>query len=130
MVTPSDHQTPEEVKRRLQAIGQLAQASFAQTHEVREQALRLSREATRNSANSIRATHRGEFERAQQLLDEVAALAKRIDALLKDHPWVSTTPGTLKTRSRSMPRPARPSRSHGGLEWPAPGSLGSGRPRT
>ncbi len=72
----------------LREIAETAEASFRQTHDVREQALRLSREIVRNSANSIRATHRGEFEKARRLLTEVSELAAEIETTLKDHPNV------------------------------------------
>ena len=72
----------------LTRIAALAQDSFTRTHEVRERALTLSRQIVRNSANSIRAAHRGEFDQARELLGEVAALAAEIDPLLADHPKV------------------------------------------
>ena len=79
---------PEDHKTELTAIAEAARASFLETHEAREQALRLSREIVRNSANSIRATHRGEFDNARDLLDKVARLAGEIDTLLEGHPGV------------------------------------------
>ena len=66
--------TPDR-KNELQAIADSAAQEFATTHADREQGLRLSREIVRNSANSIRATHRGEFDQARKLLDDVTALA-------------------------------------------------------
>jgi translin len=81
----SANQTPDDHKRRLRLIGEAAQASFAQTHDAREQALRLSRQVIRNSANSIRATHRGDFEQARRLLDTVAGLVQEIEHALETH---------------------------------------------
>ena len=78
----------EERKTELQAVAETARASFMDTHEVREKALRQSREIVRNSANSIRATHRGEFEQARRLLKVVVSLAEETDRLLEDHPKV------------------------------------------
>lgn len=80
--------TAEEQAQTLRRIGDLAQAFFAETHGAREQAFALSREVVRNSANSIRATHRGEFTLARQLLDVVAQLNSQIERLLESEPAV------------------------------------------
>ena len=80
---PDDH-----LKSELREIAQAAHAGFTATHEVRERALRLSREITRSSANSIRATHRGELDGAKRLLKRVSSLAEEMDALLEKHPNV------------------------------------------
>ena len=72
----------------LQSISDFARASFTETHEVREQALRLSREIIRTSANSIRATHRGELGSARSLVEEVAETAGRLHAIRETHPRV------------------------------------------
>lgn len=72
----------------LAKIAIFAQDSFTRTHEVREKALALSRQIVRNSANAIRAAHRGEFNQAQVLLEEVANLVQEIDPLLQNHPKV------------------------------------------
>ncbi len=74
-----------EKKARLRAVADLAQAGFTSTHEAREQALRLSREITQNSANSIRATHRGEFHQARDRLDHIASLVDRINTFREQH---------------------------------------------
>ena len=78
----------EDLTSDLRTIAESTQASFQETHEVREQALRLSREIVRNSANSIRATHRGDFEQAQALLDQVTALVRQVEEALQDNPRV------------------------------------------
>ena len=85
---PAAPETIREVSSVLEAIGQSANDAFAQTHDARESALRLSRDIIRYSANSIRATHRGEFEEARRLLGEVAGLAERIESGLENHPRV------------------------------------------
>ena len=72
----------------LRRIADEARLSFAGTHEAREQALRLSREIIRNSANSIRATHRAEYEEALVLLSKLAGLVKDMREVLQDHPSV------------------------------------------
>ena len=74
-----------DFKSELSSIGDAARVGFTQTHEVREQALRLARRMVQNSAGSIRATHRGEVDRARDMLTETAGLAAQVDTLLKDH---------------------------------------------
>ncbi len=88
MTPPSSPETPDETKLRLRQIGDLAQASFADTHAAREKLLHVSREVVRNSANSIRATHRGEFDQARKLLDTTAGLLKQLEVLRDRHPRV------------------------------------------
>lgn len=52
------------------------------TNEARERALPLCRAAIRHAANCIRAVHRGELDRAEELLDRSrAAVAEAADAL-------------------------------------------------
>ena len=69
----------------LRKIADDARDSFAETHEAREQALRLSREIIRNSANSIRATHRAEYDQARELLSTLTQLVEEMDTVLEDH---------------------------------------------
>ena len=72
----------------LHELSQVSQTWFLNEHQAREQALRMSREIVRNSANSIRATHRGEFPTARHLLEEITVLTKEINAILEYHPRV------------------------------------------
>ena len=72
----------------LQGVGDVAQARFLEEHGARERALRSSREIVRNSANSIRAAHRGEFAAADELLETVAELAGGMMDILQSHPRV------------------------------------------
>lgn len=85
---PSERVSPEDQRSELRAIAESARASFTDTHGARERALTLSREVIRSSANSIRATHRSEFEQARQLLNEVTSLVGRIERLLEGHPSI------------------------------------------
>ena len=80
--------SPEDQKLRIRRISELVQAAFSETHQAREQALTLSRQVTRNSANSIRATHRGELVQAKELLNRSAELLREIEHALKGHPAV------------------------------------------
>ena len=72
----------------LRSYAALAQGEFARHHGAREEALRLSREIIRGSANSIRASHRAEWERAEELAAGVRSLVRRLDAVREDHPKV------------------------------------------
>ena len=79
---------PGETTAELAAFAEMARAGFSRTHEVRERALRVSREIVRRSANSIRATHRGELEQARSMIKEVSGLVAEIETLLEGHPNV------------------------------------------
>ena len=72
----------------LKAVSESAQSRFSSTHEAREKGLRLSREVIRNSANSIRATHRGDFEQARDLRDKILGLVQEMERALGAHPAV------------------------------------------
>ena len=78
----NDQVSSDELKRDLTRIAERAESSFSETHAAREKALRLSREIIRSSANSIRATHRGDYDQARQLRDEAARLVAEIEAEL------------------------------------------------
>ncbi len=58
---------------------------FAEKNSAREKALAASRAIIRLSANAIRAVHRGEFERATQLLDEARGVRDDAVAALAGH---------------------------------------------
>ena len=72
----------------LQEVATDTEARFLEAHEAREQTLRFSREVIRKSANSIRATHRGEFDRAKELLAQVGSLASEMEKVREAHPRV------------------------------------------
>src|SRR5690606_6344289 len=59
--------------------------NFAAKNAAREQGLSASRSVIRLSANAIRAVHRGEFDRARELLDEARAIRDAAVEALKDH---------------------------------------------
>ena len=86
MVPPDTEQTADEQRARLRDVAEGARSRFLSTHGAREQALRLARDMISNSANSIRATHRGDFDRAKSLLDKVSTLASEIEDALEAHP--------------------------------------------
>lgn len=60
-------------------------ANFAEKNEARERALAASRTLIRQSANAIRAVHRGEFEQAAAMLDEARVVRDRAVEALAAH---------------------------------------------
>ena len=69
----------------IDAIGKEAIDHLALKHAARERALPKSRTAIRYCANSIRATHRHEFEAAEALLSQAAALLVEMEIDLQNH---------------------------------------------
>ena len=69
----------------LESVGQKAIEYLGLKHAARERALPKSRAAIRFCANSIRATHRQEFQSAQELLAQASALLKEMELGLQDH---------------------------------------------
>jgi translin len=67
---------------RLNDIAEEALEALEARHRVREQALELSRQLIRHSANTIRAIHRGEFDKAREMLDEGRAVADQFSTNL------------------------------------------------
>ncbi len=63
-----------------------AQGELSMKNAAREQAFPLSRTAIRQCANAIRATHRGEFEAATELLAEARRLVYTMMTTLAEHP--------------------------------------------
>jgi translin len=69
----------------IDTIGREALAYLELKHAARERALPKSRAAIRCCATSIRATHRQEVARAQELLAQAAALLREMQEDLHDH---------------------------------------------
>ena len=61
----------------VEALSESATAVLAAKNAAREAALGPCREAIRNSANAIRAVHRGDFATAEQLSDKAGLLCSR-----------------------------------------------------
>ena len=106
-------------------MAELAHASFADTHAAREDALRLSRQVIRNSANSIRATHRGEFEEARQLIDKVSSLVQEIKQRLEGHPCIYYA-GYVEDAHKEYAEASATLSFAGGLNLSGPDELGVG----
>lgn len=69
----------------LDIVGLEAQKYLGLKHAARERALPKSRAAIRYCANSIRATHRHEFQAARELLKDASALLEEMATDLRDH---------------------------------------------
>lgn len=69
----------------LEQVGKTALEHLALKHAARERALPKSRATIRYCANSIRATHRHEFETAEQLIGQAGSLIMEMVADLRDH---------------------------------------------
>ena len=68
--------------------GEAVNEMLAATHAERERALTASRTLIRYSANSIRATHRGEYEESRRLIAEADGLRSTLEAGKREHPEV------------------------------------------
>jgi translin len=68
----------------LNDIAQEALEALEARHRVREKALELSRRLIRHSANTIRAIHRGEFEKAKEMLDEGRLVVEQFNSDLAE----------------------------------------------
>lgn len=69
----------------IEALAERARESFAAKNTAREAGLSRSRETIRHSANAIRAVHRGEFDRAEELVSRAGELLAEGKAALAGH---------------------------------------------
>ncbi|HEX5939565.1 MAG TPA: haloacid dehalogenase [Dehalococcoidia bacterium] len=76
----------ENVDKQLEPIVEEIASNFAGKNKAREQGLSASRDAIRLSANSIRAVHRGEFDKAAELCAQAGNLLQEARASLAEHP--------------------------------------------
>ncbi len=72
------------------SLGDAARAAFEEKHHAREVTIAASRKAIQACAASIRATHRGEFDAAEQLAREARDHVSEADEALVGHPDVRT----------------------------------------
>ncbi|MFQ5988063.1 MAG: haloacid dehalogenase [Dehalococcoidia bacterium] len=70
---------------RLELMAEKARKTLAAKDASRERALQLCREALRYSTDAIRAVHRGEYEKAEDLLASARLLLKELDKTLSEH---------------------------------------------
>lgn len=76
---------PQGPTASLERIAEQATALLRGKNAARETALRLSREIIRTSANSIRAAHRGEYERAAQGVQQARTSLEEARRVLTGH---------------------------------------------
>lgn len=72
----------------LQKICDKIRKAFDAKDEAREKGLTLSRNVIRNSANAIRAIHRGEFAQAEALVEQSAGMIQQAAKALREYPDV------------------------------------------
>lgn len=78
----------ENIGDQLEPIMKGVRAVFIDKNQAREQALPLSRETIRHSANAIRAIHRGEFDQAEELIARARDLVAQAKEAVRDHPSI------------------------------------------
>ena len=112
--------TPRALRASLEAIEAVARQELDAKHAARERALVESRALIRTCANTIRAVHRHEFERAAAMLAEAGAASSRLADDLREHPdlyWAGYVQDAQKeyaeacatyraVRGESLPMPA------------------------
>ena len=79
---------PTKYSADLSEIGQQAIDQLNDRNRDREQALAVSREVVRMSANAIRAVHRADFEEARGLVQKGAARLKEAEHIREDNPLI------------------------------------------
>ena len=75
-----------DVSGQLESVTEAIRERFAAKHRAREEALPLSREAIRHSANAIRAIHRHDEAAARALLEQARDRAMAAKRALTDYP--------------------------------------------
>jgi translin len=70
----------------IESLAELSREGLASKNTAREAGLGRSRDAIRNSANAIRAVHRGDFALAEELSGKAGALLAEAKQALRDHP--------------------------------------------
>ncbi len=73
------------VRQQVEALSESAMAVLASKNAAREAALGRCRDAIRNSANAIRAVHRGDFATAEELSGRAGQLLSEAKAALAGH---------------------------------------------
>lgn len=72
----------------LSEIAAQAIDQFTLRNASREQALGISREVIRFSANAIRTVHRGQFDEAREIIERAAARLKETEDIRKENPEI------------------------------------------
>jgi len=63
-------------------------ADFEVKNQVREETLKVCRQVIRDASVAIRHIHRGEMERAEELMDEAAAELGKLKEITREHPEI------------------------------------------
>lgn len=113
------------VRIELDRIVAEVQAGLSGAHAAREEALPLCREAIRLSANSIRAVHRGESERAQELVECCRAQLTDVERALRNYPELYYA-GFVHDAQKEFAEASLTLALVAGRQLPAPASLGVG----
>lgn len=85
---PTEQVSTDQLIEAIQSAGAAASELMAGTHSAREQAITTSRQIIRFSANSIRATHRAEYDEARELIAQAADLRAKLEPHRDAHPAV------------------------------------------
>ena len=79
---------PTNYSEDLARIAAKATEALTRRHQAREQALAVSREVIRLSANAIRAVHRGDFDDARQLIDRASQRLQETRHIRDENPEI------------------------------------------
>ena len=79
---------PSRYSAHLSEIGTAVINELTERNRDREQALSVSREVIRFSANAIRAVHRGDFDDARELIDKGGARLREADHIRESSPQI------------------------------------------
>ncbi len=96
---------------------------FLARHEAREAAFGASREAIRAAANAIRAIHRGEFLRAEELIAAAAGALERAVVVAGEHPDVLHG-GFVQDAAKEYAEARITAAAVAGASWPTPEEVG------
>jgi translin len=107
----------------IDTIAEKVRGSLEARHRAREAALALSREIIRTSANTIRAAHRGELERAREMLRGAKDAVEQIARMQAEHPEIYGA-GYVHDCQKEFAEAAAFLALVGGGELPDPDELG------
>ena len=79
---------PTRYGPQLAALSAQAVEELSARHRAREQALGVSRQVIRNSANAIRAVHRNDFDEARRLIAEAGSRLAETRSIRADNPEI------------------------------------------
>ena len=91
-----------ETMARLDDVAERIRADFSAQDDVRDDALRQSREVIRLCATAIRSVHRDEREKARDIMGQAVAMAPQMVKALEPHPGLLYagyfSPAALRTK--------------------------------